>query len=92
MFNFALYFDLYCVCRERLFELRGEHPCERLVVVDCAACRDVDVSDIDAALRPRALLRLARGDDSLALVENRPVSVIGNSADANKKAPLKALK
>ena len=88
MFNFVSYFDLYGVCRERLFELGGEHPREQLVIVDRAACCDVDVADIDAALRPLALLRLARGDDSLALVENRPVSVIGNSADANEKAPL----
>ena len=80
--QFNLIFRLYGVCRERLFELRGEHPRERLVVVNRAACRDVDVADIDAALCPLALLRLARGDDSLALVKNRPVSVIGNSADA----------
>ena len=91
MFNFVSYFDLYGVCRECLFELGGEHPREHLVVVNRAACCDVDVADIDAALRPLALLRLAGGDDSLALVKNRPVSVIGNTADANKKAPLKAL-
>ena len=86
--QFNLIFRLYGVCRECLFKLGGEHPRERFVVVDRAACRDVDVSDIDAALRPRALLCLARGDDPLALVKNRPVSVIGNSADAIKKAPL----